>query len=104
MSDTVPEIQENIEPTRRGAQPMLFLFGVRRKEKPIGQVERPCSKCARATVHMALEYRSWFTLFFIPVIPFGTSYLTRCNLCGMKYKTSEELKSKISALAMAAKA
>jgi hypothetical protein len=52
---------------------MFFLFGVRRKEKTIGQVERPCSKCARPTVHTALELKSWFTLFFIPVIPVGTT-------------------------------
>ena len=83
---------------------MFFLLGVRRKEKTIGQVERPCSKCARPTVHTALELKSWFTLFFIPVIPFGTTYLTRCNFCGTKYKTTDELKSKLSGLAMAAKA
>jgi hypothetical protein len=83
---------------------MLFLFGVRRKEKAIGQVERACSKCARPTVHCALEQKSWFTLFFIPVIPFGVTYLTRCNLCGMKYKSTAELKEKVSGMAMAAKA
>ena len=37
---------------------MFFLFGVRRKEKTIGQVERPCSKCARPTVHTALELKT----------------------------------------------
>ena len=83
---------------------MFFLFGVRRKEKAIGQVERSCSKCARPTVHMALELKSWFTLFFIPVIPFGTNYQTRCNFCGTRYKTTDELKTKLSGLAMAAKA
>ena len=83
---------------------MFFFFGVRRKERPIGQVERSCSKCGRPTVHTALEFKSWFTLFFIPVIPFGTTYLTRCNLCGMKYKSSADLKSKMSGMAMAAKA
>jgi hypothetical protein len=83
---------------------MLFLFGMRRKEKPIGQVERGCSKCARPTVHMALEQRSWFTLFFIPVIPFGAKYVTRCNLCGMRYKATDELKSQVSGVAMAANA
>jgi zinc-ribbon family len=83
---------------------MFFLFAVRRKEKPIGQVERACTKCARPTVHTALEFKSWFTFFFIPVIPFGTTYLSRCNLCGMKYKMSADLQSKVSAMAMAAKA
>jgi len=83
---------------------MLFLFGVRRKQKPLGQVERPCTKCARSTVHTALELKNWFTLFFIPVIPFGTSYITICNLCGMKYKSSADVKAHTSGMAMAAKA
>jgi zinc-ribbon family len=83
---------------------MLFLFGVRRKEKAIGQLERACSKCARPTVHTALEQKSWFTLFFISVIPFGATYLTRCNLCGMKYASTAELKDKASGMAMSAKA
>ncbi len=81
---------------------MFFLFGVRRKEKPFGQVERACAKCSRPTVHTALEHKNWFTLFFIPVIPFGTSYLTRCNLCGTKYKATAELKDKMASMAMAA--
>ena len=83
---------------------MFFLFGVRRKEKAFGQVERACSRCARPTVHTALEQKSWFTLFFIPVIPFGATCLTRCNLCGMKYKSTAELQDKVSGMAMAAKA
>jgi hypothetical protein len=57
-----------------------------------------------ASIHTALELKNWFTLFFVPVIPFGTAYLTRCNLCGTKYKATEDLKTQLSGLAMAAKA
>jgi hypothetical protein len=81
---------------------MFFLFGMRRKAKVIGQMDRTCSKCARPTVHSAIESQRWFTLFFIPVIPVGSSYLVRCNLCGLTLKGSPELKTQLAARSAAA--
>lgn len=81
---------------------MFFLLGVRRKANPVGQLDRPCSKCARQTVHTVVELRRWFTLFFIRVIPLGSSHVVRCNLCGLTLKASPELKTQLSAKAMVA--
>jgi len=83
---------------------MFFLFGLRRKANVIGQFERTCSKCGRQTVHSAIESQRWFTLFFIPVIPFGNSYSTRCNLCGLVLKGTPESKDQASVKALAARA
>ena len=83
---------------------MLFLFGMRTKAKSIGQIERPCSKCARPTMHIAVESRRWFTLFFIPVIPLGGNCVVRCGVCGLTSKASPELKDQLSVKAMAAHA
>jgi hypothetical protein len=81
---------------------MFFLFGARTKAKAIGQVERPCSKCARSTVFTAIESKRWFTFFFIPVIPLGGSHLVRCNLCGLTLKCSPELTEQLTLKAKAA--
>jgi zinc-ribbon family len=83
---------------------MFFLFGMRTKAKSIGQVERSCSKCARPTMHNAVESQRWFTLFFIPVIPLGSNYVVHCGVCGLTTKGSPELKHQVSTRAMAAKA
>lgn len=84
---------------------MFFLIGVRSKAKAIGQVQHGCTKCARATVHTAVEVRKWLTVFFIPVVPLGgDNYVVRCNLCGLTTKGSSELKSQLKLNAMAAKA
>lgn len=80
---------------------MFFLFGWRTKAKSLGQVERPCSKCARPTMHAAIESKKWFTLFFIPVIPLGTNYINRCGVCGLATKGSAPMNQ---AKAMAARA
>ena len=81
---------------------MFFLFGMRTKAKPMGQVERPCTKCARNTMQTAIETKRWFTLFFIPVVPLGSSQVVRCNLCGLTLKASPELSTQLSAKGMAA--
>lgn len=81
---------------------MFFLFGMRTKSKGIGQMEYPCTKCARSTMHVVVESKRWFTLFFVPVIPLGGNQLIRCNLCGLTLKCSQELKNQITAKAMAA--
>jgi zinc-ribbon family len=83
---------------------MLFLFGVRTKAKSMGQTERSCTKCARPTMHNAIEARRWFTLFFIPVIPLGASYAVRCGVCGLATKASADLKTQVPNSAMAARA
>jgi len=58
----------------------------------------------RATVPTALEQKSWVTLFFISCDSVRASSGTRRNLCGMRFKAADELKSQVSGLAMAAKA
>jgi zinc ribbon protein len=81
---------------------MFFLLGTRTKAKAIGQVERPCTKCAKNTVHTAVETKRWFTVFFIQVIPLGGSQVVRCNLCGLTLKASPELQAQLASRAMAA--
>ena len=83
---------------------MFFLFGIRKKATSLGQTDRACSKCSRITVHMAIEARKWFTLFFIPVIPLSSNYAVRCGVCGLTTKGSPELKTQLSAKASAASA
>jgi hypothetical protein len=83
---------------------MIFLFGVRTKAKPITQQERACTKCVRPTMHAIVETRKWFTLFFIPVIPFSRNIYSRCGVCGLTSKCTAELKDQVSTMAMAAKA
>jgi hypothetical protein len=58
-------------------------LGVRKKSKPIKQIQYPSAKCNCATVFTARESKRWFTLFFIPVIPLAGNFLIRCNLCGL---------------------
>jgi hypothetical protein len=55
-------------------------------------------------MHVIVETRKWFTLFFIPVIPLGGNHFAKCGVCGLTKKCSPEMTSQVKSMAMAAKA
>ena len=66
----------------RGDSPMLLIFGMRNRVHRHG----PCvaATCPRCHNEVVLEYAvvtRWFTLFFIPVIPFGRRRVLVCPIC-----------------------
>ena len=40
-----------------------------------------CPNCHNETWLQLYMYRKWFTLFFIPVIPYSTNHLLLCEVC-----------------------
>jgi hypothetical protein len=77
---------------------MLILFGFRSRRKSLGTTFMLCSRCQRPCAHAIARMQRWFTLFFIPVIPFKTTYFTSCAMCGSAFKIDRE---KAEQLAMA---
>lgn len=61
-----------------------IILGSRSTNKVLGQVRYPCSRCRQNSYHVVVLGRSWFTLYFIPLIPLGKSFSSRCNLCGYR--------------------
>lgn len=65
---------------------MWIIFGWIPQTRKRGQYFRECSTCNRQTSHSIETRRTWFTLFFLPVIPLGASHkVERCNLCGLEW-------------------
>ncbi|WP_053955020.1 zinc-ribbon domain-containing protein [Inediibacterium massiliense] len=51
--------------------------------KIIGAVfQRSCSYCNSAEIWNLCIVRTWFTLFFIPIIPYRKQYCIACPRCG----------------------
>lgn len=46
-------------------------------------MDRPvlCERCHNEVQYGFVQRRTWFTLFFIPVLPTGNSYLVICPIC-----------------------
>lgn len=66
-----------------------IILGSRSSNQVLGQVRYPCSHCRQNSFHVIVLARSWFTLYFIPLIPLGKSFSARCNLCGYREGISE---------------
>ncbi|KAJ4479498.1 hypothetical protein C8R41DRAFT_922713 [Lentinula lateritia] len=59
-----------------------LIFGCPTKVKPDGneQTAHLCPKCNNASVFSA-KSRTWFELFFIPLIPMNTKHIWMCGIC-----------------------
>lgn len=60
------------------------IFGTRRRNKVLGQVQYQCQQCGRKAYHTIVRTRNWFALYFIPIIPLPKVTTARCNLCGFQ--------------------
>ena len=61
---------------------MLVIFGLSRKEWPLGLVALACMACGHPGPQPLVHRKTRFTLFFVPVLPLRSRYETRCPTCG----------------------
>lgn len=63
---------------------MFLLFGWgKRTIKEYGPQEViKCQKCSNAKAWEYKRVTTWFTLFFIPLIPYQRHYIRMCPICG----------------------
>ncbi|ACV39737.1 zinc-ribbon domain-containing protein [Leptotrichia buccalis] len=67
---------------------MILLFGTKTLTKHLGKLENCyCERCHNTSDWNFLEYRHWFTLFFIPVFPISKRFeLLQCPICRQSYE------------------
>ena len=58
-----------------------------------------CPKCNNQTYWRYKHYRTWFTLFFIPVIPYESDHYLLCDVCqqGVVLRNGAEERAKVLA-------
>jgi hypothetical protein len=66
----------------------VIIFGFRSRPATIAVLNLACRNGHIAS-HRLMKVTRWFTLFFIPVIPFSRSYYTVCAQCGTNVKWSK---------------
>lgn len=71
---------------------MFFIFGWGKLTKKIvgPMFERTCNYCNNTSIWQLSKDRTWFTLFFIPVIPYKTRYSISCPHCGSYLQITAE--------------
>ncbi len=63
---------------------MFIIWGSRTLTKAFGLMSQAftCSHCNNTHYWKLMRYSRWFTLFFIPIFPFKTTYMQMCPICG----------------------
>jgi len=59
--------------------------------------EKACSYCNSTHIWQLCKNRTWFTLFFIPIIPYNTKYSISCPNCGSYIEITAEQFNKMKA-------
>lgn len=72
---------------------MLFIFGFGYKTtKNLGTLEpKKCDHCNNTVANHKIKVTSWFTLFFIPIIPYSTKHYVICPICNHGIEVSAEV-------------
>lgn len=66
----------------------MIFYGTRIFSKQLGAMHQTalCGNCQAQVRQAVIREWTWFTLFFIPLIPLWTSYFVICPNCGKKTK------------------
>ena len=62
---------------------MFLIFGIRRLGKVLATLSYVCGTCGQAAAHRIYTRWTFFSLFFLPIIPLGRKqYRSQCIGCG----------------------
>ncbi|AMM19339.1 hypothetical protein AX769_03320 [Frondihabitans sp. PAMC 28766] len=69
----------------------MIIFGSRTTSKVVALLIFVCAVCHQKAGQRLVRRRTWFTLFFAPIFPFGHgSYSVACAYCGNAYGLTRE--------------
>lgn len=74
---------------------IIWGWGKVTKKKLGGVFQRTCTYCNVTSIWQLCIVRTWFTLFFIPIIPYKKTYCIICPNCGSYIKLTQEQFEKI---------
>jgi hypothetical protein len=69
---------------------MLIIFGIKRLVHRLATVFALCSQCGSPAAQVIVRTSTWFSLFFIPLVPLGTKYSSTCTFCGVATRLDKE--------------
>lgn len=68
---------------------MIVIFGIRRKACRLATVFALCRLCGSPAAQAITRVRTFFSIFFVPLVPLGSSYRSTCTLCGRTVKLTK---------------
>jgi hypothetical protein len=78
---------------------VLIIFGLRRRGQRMANVFAMCGVCHSPAAQGLIRIKTFFTLFFIPLIPVGTKYRSVCTMCGATSSLTKDQADQAMAMA-----
>ncbi|MFE5220926.1 zinc-ribbon domain-containing protein [Streptomyces sp. NPDC056626] len=82
----------------------MFIFGTKGYLYQLAILTLVCGGCGNPSAHTLRKRVSKFTLFFVPLFPFSTKYLTQCTFCGAEQRVTKEQADHLQAQAVSGQA
>ncbi|MCX4097541.1 zinc-ribbon domain-containing protein [Nocardia sp. alder85J] len=60
----------------------MLIWGWRRTVAQLAIITLVCGHCHNPSAHNLRKLTTWFTLFFIPLIPLSSKHTLQCTFCG----------------------
>jgi len=70
---------------------IIWGFGHNRTKDYGIEAETYCVRCHNNVGRGMYKVTSWFTFFFIPIIPYRTAYLLVCPICGQAEQLEKDV-------------
>ena len=65
---------------------MFLIFGFRNSSRNLGLAQATCPHCGNRAAQRVDRDKRAFSVFFIPLIPLGSSHVATCTACGRRTK------------------
>lgn len=67
----------------------FFIIGTRSRANNVALLQLACRN-GHVAAHRIVKVTRWFTIFFIPLIPFNRRYLSVCSACGAQLRVPKD--------------
>ena len=68
----------------------MIIFGTKGYLYQLAILTLVCGQCGNPAAHTLRKRVTKFTLFFVPLFPISTKYLTQCTFCGAEQNVTNE--------------
>ncbi|MER5225825.1 zinc-ribbon domain-containing protein [Streptomyces flaveus] len=75
----------------------MIIFGTKGYLYQLAILTFMCGSCGNPAAHTLKKRVTKFTLFFVPLFPFSTKYMTQCTFCGAEMKITKEQAEQLQA-------
>ncbi|MEV5315644.1 MULTISPECIES: zinc-ribbon domain-containing protein [unclassified Streptomyces] len=79
----------------------MIIFGTKGYLYQLAILTLVCGHCRNPAAHTLRKRVTKFTLFFVPLFPVSTKYMTQCTFCGAEQKVTREQAEQLRAQAVA---